>query len=66
MLVIPGQTIKISSAHWQLSGHGLNFGLNFGLNSEFGLNFGLIFLVSFLQKPYTYRVLRGLNGQNLF
>ena len=38
VLVIPGQTIKISSAHWQLSGHGLNFGLNFGLNSEFGLN----------------------------
>ena len=51
VLVIPGQTIKISSAHWQLSGHGLNFGLNFGLNSEFGLNFGLIFWLVFYKNP---------------
>ena len=67
VLVIPGQTIKISSAHWQLSGHGLNFGLNFGQNSEFGLKFRSdFFFAGFLQKPYIYRVLRGLNGQNLF
>ena len=51
VLVIPGQTIKISSAHWQLSGHALNFGLNFGLNSEFGLHFGLIFGLVFYKNP---------------
>ena len=49
VLVIPGQKShqQISSAHWQLSGHGLNF----GLNSEFGLNFGLIFWLVFYKNP---------------